>query len=804
VALFIAGVVGAIVPALIVASIVLTHGENAISNDFVRHIGPLDRMLSGGYDLRDYFRDTFLVGSHSTALPFAFHLLSAKFFDWHINAGLTAGIILSLLRVWLLVAIAGLGWRERGWRQPWHWLLALPIAGLVFSATQISTYFGRDLSLTFTLTLLGVVLAVWALCARPPVASTLVIACAGGVIATWSSGAGPFVWPVIVLGMVFAGWRRWQHYLAVIVIGAAAVLPYVLYLDPGASSAGRTSERNLLPIEYFVASIGWPLVNDLDSTRALTYGIVGLALLAAGVVGLVLMRRRVPGLRGDPRVRAVTLLLAYWFCGTYVIAAFRGKGGVEGLLPWYTAPFMVFWIALALLAWTVLTRQRVETERPSRNRFTAGATGWSALALTVTFGLLAVTSTSWRDKGPGIDGRSPMTASCLLDWRNAPPICEHYVFTWGIRPENDSRKLASALEKHELSVFGQRQVRLLQGDWVLDNVHFSDSKPFSDNQPYWTGGQLFSGTSRKTTPERLTLVMSKRSLLIWDVPLPKKVADAVLVLEGIGKAKGVQISINGKVQKLRERYALKKGSPLSVELAALGREVRIEAPRVEYRVPDGASTKPVPVDSWSEGLLLDDIDLTSPTVRTSRIKKNGDGWILQRSPKFFVEMKEPYCASPDSEFRFSMRVDKPVEPHIAALFWRERGRQKFAPGDHVLIPVRTDGKWHDYRFALRLLSDNGRPWKGCIEEIIFSPLAQGAKGRRVPVQIRDVGFTRQSDGCAEKTGEDRDFTGSTVYGVSGISNNINGDAGERSDDKRAVTSSAPGAAKDNRAVEPLC
>jgi hypothetical protein len=551
------------------AWVVFTNGENNLSNDYVARVPLVASLLEGTCSLGTFLSTAWIGGSHSTLAVTPIYTLNARFFAWSVWLELGLGLVLVAAT---LVLLAGAIPRSMRW--PLLPLLSL----LLFSTSRVSVFTFGEPALQYGISQLGVAIGAFAIARLPGRPLALVLALAlGGILASWSWGGGIMAWPVFATALVLLRIRppgAWAIFLSGATVGLAQ---YAWLLPSGMPRVGAGPVSWATKVRLFLDLLGRPLVNGIahaDPNRwSQAIGAAGLLALAAA---LIFLRKR---LLEEP----VPLLLVAWsLLVALQIALVRTAAAV-----WYASPMALFWAGLVMLLGAA----------PAF--FRAG--GILAVALLT----LAVQRT-WEDKSYYLPSRSPGSASCLREWRTAPPECHDRVFQWG--PAGSAGELAllgEPLERYRLSVFGPRRTYLLQGDVPLGRVRL---------EPGWAPS-FFSddGRIRRDVADfrRLDFVLSPGSTLSWRADLPPNLKSArfltrVRAASGdpmLGRGARVSVTAEGSPVILEARAFLPRDEarPLSLDLSALaGKRITLrlaaeethegetplvlEAPKIELHV----------------------------------------------------------------------------------------------------------------------------------------------------------------------------------------------------------------------------
>ncbi|MGZ5381500.1 MAG: hypothetical protein ACXWFQ_06535 [Thermoanaerobaculia bacterium] len=532
-----ASILLALLPPARMAWIVFTYGENNLSNDYVARVPLVASMLDGSCSLGTFVREAWIGGSHSTLALMPIYYLNARFFAWSVWVELGLGLTLAAATLVLLT-----GAIPRSARWPLLPLLSL----LLFSTSRVTVFTFGEPALQYGLSQLGVAIGAFALARRPerPIALALALAF-GGILASWSWGGGIMAWPVFATALFLLRVRSpgaWAIFLS----GATAGLAQYAWLLPlgmPSVAAGPVSwgTKGRLVLDL----LGRPFVSGIAHADPNHWS------QAAGAVGLLVLATMLIVFRTRLRALPAPLLLVAWGLLVAIeIALVR-----TAVAPWYASPMALFWAGLLML-------------------LAAAPAPFRAGGILVVAALSLAVQRTWEDKSFYLPSRAPVSASCLREWRTAPPGCHARVFQWG--EEGHSGELAllgEPLERHRLSVFGPRRTYLLQGDVPLGRVRLEpESAPsfFSDD-----------GRTRRDIDDfrRLDLVLSSGGAVSWRVDLPPNLKSAQFLTrvhaapgdEMLGRGARVSVTAEGSSVVLEERAFLPRETarPLSVDLSSL-------------------------------------------------------------------------------------------------------------------------------------------------------------------------------------------------------------------------------------------
>jgi hypothetical protein len=321
--------------------------------------------------------------------------------------------------------------------------------------------------------------------------------------------------------------------------------------------------------------LGRPFANGTTTTG----GPLAAAVLF-GLAGLVLVAAVLWSARGTLRSR----LPALAFLGWSLLIAVQISALRPGVAPWYVTPMTAFWLGLAgLLA---------AAPRP------LAIAGFATIAAGFLY-----SNRTWEDKSFYLASRTPASAACLREWRNASPGCHDRVFQWGKGDPGEFERLAEPLERARLSVFGPRRTYLLQGDLAVGRVGNANPKAAFLSRDGRSPGD-------PDDFHRLDLVLLPDASVTWRVDVPPDLKWARFETR-VGAsasdpmiARAARVSFDGEATEGRALVPAGGREPLSLDLAAYagktvtlrltaegpagGSPLVFEAPRVEMALRSDA------------------------------------------------------------------------------------------------------------------------------------------------------------------------------------------------------------------------
>jgi hypothetical protein len=767
-----------LIPALNIVYIVVTTGANNISNDYIAYVGTIDQILSGTYDWRRYFRDTFVVGSHSVALPFLIRLGVIKLFQWNIYAELYIGLAVAFAKLVLLYLAY-----TRFVKNVFSGILWVLLAALIFSTSQINVWTYGDATLQIGLSQLGLALCVWGLTQYRGRWAGIAWMTIGGFVASFSGGGGPLVWPVALLGLVLLGYRKVAQYVTWLCAAAVAALPYVLYMVLAPKAANRQT-LSLFSYEFIVRAIGWPFSQQFSVEAATRHGVIGLGLAA---VGLILIWAKCHTAELIQVVPAL-LVLAFSTANIWVISVFRGT---VGLAPWYAAHFILFWIGLLGLAHVFWANRRNPTVRRPLG-YGATSIAGSAWALVLVSALLFLYSKSnitYTDKVMYLYSRSPASESCLRNYRTAPTYCEEYLFQWGVGNPGIVARLAEPLERHQISAFAPRQQWSLQGDYVLDTVRLDETPGVPDIQ--W-----IENHTPQSVPwsdyHHLNLYLHAPNAILWTMAIPANVEQAdfrsAIAMNEYAPILDAADGVTFEISVLREGMAdevlfsehltqyQREWHPISIQLEAYAGQtitLRLAAkpgsnvsadwavyryPHIDLLVAQENNIAPQPNrDRFIPARSNEDMQfsISDETIwRTANMQRAGEPpngsttWVVQQDPMLYNAQPLNLCLADYSHIVVRMAASADIDPRAIELYMQFAGEQLTKREQTVRIPLLSGGGLHDYSYDLKLLE---LPASARLTELRLDPVYAAAPTGANRVQIADFRLIRSdnSGGCAE-------------------------------------------------------
>ncbi len=758
-----------LLPILNIIRIVVSTGANAISNDYVAYVQIVDQVLSGTYDWRHFFSDTFIAGAHCMALPMLVRLAVVKFASWDIYFELYIIIALALLKLILLhQSFTVLAPRAS------RWLLWPVLAALVFSTSQINVFTFGDAGLQVMLVQVGCALGMWGLVRFRAQWRGIGLMAAGGAIATLSGGGGLLAWPVFLIGLVLLGFRKASHYAAWFAVAAISSLPYVFFIVIRPTIPRK--KPSLFNYGFIINSIGWPFTNNIGESvtafpQAVLAGYLGVALVITGFVLLWAKRRTPYPVQATPGIMYVLLGLL----GIWQTSLFR-----TNIAPWYTTAFMTFWIGLVGLGYVFWVNRE---PKPAGGRGYASilAPSWSVALAVILLCLYATSNIAYANKVFYLNSRGPAAAACLRNYRVAPTYCEQYLFQWGIGHSGAVDYLGKPLERHHLSVFAAHQEWTLQGDYVLDNVRIREAAGVPG--VFWSPG-LTGRPGSYADYKHLNLFLHTPNSISWRVSLPANVEQAdfhsaVALSESApidpsldGASFEVYVEAEGQSsQQVFQRHlaanqrdwqafsiplSVYAGRTIVLRLTSSGGQnnngdwAMYRYPYIDVRVnPAKSASEDIPAKPFSIKPTAEDahFDVTNPNQWQAPNMEllqatagTSSKWRLKQDASLAYKPAIDICLADYTHFYARLGVSSDVALRSLQIFYKLKGQPSVDAEQSVIIPLYAGGDLHEYTFDLKLLFLS----KGAhLTGLRLAPISNSAPSRESWAEIADLRLIRR-------------------------------------------------------------
>jgi hypothetical protein len=721
-------------PILRVVAIVLTTGANNLSNDYLRFAHLISRILDGGYNWQNYFRDTFWNG-HSLALPVLVYLAVAKFARWNVYVEMCIGIVMGMIRLVLLYDAF-----VQSKDQRIKWVLWPILSALIFSVSQMSVFTFGFTNIHMMLNQLGVALGVWGLARFPDQWRGILSVSLGGIVAAFSWSGGVMAWPALFIGLVLAQFRRGLHYGVWVISGVTAALPYMMFmlLHPTHGAVKSFRVVSWLNLSFILRAIGRPFAHGIEM-KAETSGGLGVALAVVGILLLFARKSKAHWTKVTPAV----VLMGYSTLSIWQASIFRSNVAL-----WYATPAMSFWIGLTGLAYTVCSTHNDTGILHIRMRkpFCRLEKLW-IIGGVISVGLLYVRANiSYEDKVFHLFSRSPASAACLRNYRTAPTYCESYVFQWGVGQPGILSMLGQSLERHRLSVFAPHQRWALQGDFVLDTVRVTETPGVPDI--FWSA-DLTASPVRWSHYRHLNLFLHTPNAVEWEITLPASVerADfhsAIAMsqsapddLPSDGTVFEVSIMPEGKSRELvfsrhvtldqrtwqpfqvsLDRYA---GTTISIEIASrsgdnTGDWAMYRYPYIDVSLHPNSSIKSATIEPSNTDLgsipKLTSSDFRFDVTKSSLwditgmtpvIGEQQHLWVVGKDPSMHYTLPFGVCLSDYTHIYVRMAASPDIKPRALQIYYLLDDQSVFREAHSLTIPLLPDEELHEYTYDLKLL-----------------------------------------------------------------------------------------------------
>lgn len=511
----------AIIPPARTIYVVATTGANCISNDDILFLSLTENMLSGAYDWRSYFRDTFING-HCCAAIQALFLILGPVTAWNQYTLCFTSITLAALRAHITAKLLC-----STSPKPLYWTTLAIASWMFFSYSQISIFTTGIFAVMWQSCLLFMVLGVYVLWRFPDKLSAAITSSVLGILASWSLALALPTWLVyFAVGIVHGAHRRTGSMVALAAGAVAAFAPYCIFLLQGTEHSRKLSEQyiGLFNATFFINALGRSFANETGSKfgslpgseLAGTFAITAFAVLTALIIGAVRLRR----------LLAPCFILCAW---SLVILAmiFAVRSGIA---PWYALIAATFWSALATASTLVLAEYFKYGANQHKRALTVIA---SCLILLVVAKWTWQYNKSYMDKQYYLENRTPVSASVLRNYDIAPSGYASYVFKL---PGLSTTVTGKMLERNQWSVFSREQTWEMQGDAIFP-LSAGYPRGVQQGGSTWIRGRNETAAGDFRSPKHLNLCVQKKSIAHWRISVPRN-AKRVFLKTAIARSEG--------------------------------------------------------------------------------------------------------------------------------------------------------------------------------------------------------------------------------------------------------------------------
>lgn len=741
-----------IFPIVRMTYLIASTGTNVVSNDLEYYLKMVDAFLSGNYDWRNLFLDSF-NGSHLTAFFTIIRLFLIKIYSWNVYAELYLCIALFIGQLILFYNVL----KKQVNTPILQWFL-LPLLSLaIFSPVHLNVFSFGESALGLSGTMFGVTLGIWSLTTFPNCLKGIIIASFGGLMAAWSWGSGVMTLPIFLLGLLLLKFRKIHHYIVASLATLIILAPYLYFFVLKSRSTGN--DTKLFDFFLLFKAIGYPFTygDQLVEIGIIAISASGIFLLAIAAIILWQKRHTIVLYKATPPI----LLTLFGLLGTWQITIFR-----RGFAPWYITQFMSFWIGLLGIYYILYATSHIGVKSHSRiDRIFASPHAtrlWSLFGFSVITFLVIISSPTYADKAFYLYSRSPASASCLREYQTAPTYCEQYVFQGGHGSVYHIPSMGKILEKHQLSVFTSPRKYILQGDFILDTV--TTKSQSNQSKLYWS-----SDRGKTILPwydfRHLNLVLSPQKEIFWEITFPKNMQKATfhsaIALSQLHAKTPLVFTLSieetGKTPQeiFSKTWQSGRWSPLSIPLDRYaGKTVTLHLTTHSDRDFDNQGIYRYPYieialteQAFSESdtnIIYSNTDLSTNFVQTSDLDwkfsiKDTDSWekiglkANGKSPWLFentnLETHLKYLNTLNiplfdySHFYLQLAISPAIYPQSVKIYYRLQGQEDFEEARSVKIPLIPDGKVHSYSYKLDLLelSSNDRLTGLLIKPLVWHP-----------------------------------------------------------------------------------
>lgn len=770
-------------PIIRIAYLIATTGGNNLSVDFVYWVPAVDRILKGTFEWEYFFRDVTHSSTHINAFPVLLHVGIARFGLWNTYFVLYVGLALAVSKMFLLYDV--LTYQIEHWTK----LLIWPaLSALVFSVSQSDVFLFGLTTTNIGLGHLGFVLGIWGLVRFPNHWRGVAVMIVGGIVASWSFGAGVYAWPLYLPGMVLLGFRQRKYYMGWAAGTAIAAAPFIQVFNP--NQAPSFSIANLLNLGQAINAVGLPLTKTLSVELA-----TGSSVSEAGIIGVVLgmsgiamlWMARSPG--AIARAAPSLMLILHALLSIVTVILFRGN-----IVTWYTMPFMLYWIGLLGLLPVLLVARAGEDTKPTipKAALKDNVTIWSTAFIATLIVLYGASNLTVYDKLNLARTRTPVSTACLRHYRDSPLHCAGHLFTWRGASRTQMLVLGEPLERHHLSVFAARQQWTLQGDFIFDTVRLSETPGAPDI--YWSPNR-----STEQLPwhdfRHLNLVLHAPNAIDWTVRLPQNLNRAefrsAVAISTSARNEPTADGIVAEIYVDREGWASRRvysqelsptqhrwqpiripldeyaGETITVRLTtrpgdntigdwAIYRYPRInlalDAKHIDSETPATNAPLPlavIPAPSADDYVFdLADESLWTPRNIERIPSETGDGteWLAGRDPQLDLDEPLNLCLADYSHIYIRMAASVKNIDRRPQVYYKLDGQDSFHRDRSAIMIVNEDEEMDTYVYDLKLLE---LEQSARLVDIRLDPVIDGTQSSDGWVSIADFRLIRDEGptGC---------------------------------------------------------
>lgn len=389
------------------------------------------------------------------------------------------------------------------------------------------------------------------------------------------------------------------------------------------------------------------------------------------------------------------------------------------IAPWYSIFAQVAWLGLVALLLPTLRREAGKWR--IYGAFALGSIGiFHALA-----------NVSDTDKNFYHNMSTPVSSSVLRNYLSAPTYGENFLNAGNKSGEQYLRSLAQPAERNCWSVFANRQLWLLQGDYLLNNV--STKRNVQEEQPFWISANKITAPKDFKSSRHLNLCLPPNSSLSWQLTLPREVKniDFVSILFAAKKSTtdGLQIRIEDQQGKCLQQQEIKAksgtpilldlkiyaGSNINLVLQSKSKAAVLQVPRMQINLIRSNASDPamreycpsnrLPAQESLPATSYIDFDLKNWKSSGLRAVTNIDGGISIETmgKQDFLEYSQA-LSLPVSHLKclgIVINAAPPKEENgYEVLFQFSTDQGRLING---LLPVTSDGKSYAFTYDLRAL-----------------------------------------------------------------------------------------------------
>jgi len=480
--------------------LIATTTPNCLAHDYKAIIPVVEKMSTAGYDFTNLIADS-SVGPHCLAPSLMLHFLVAHLTAWNAHAELYLGTFLIFLRCLFLADCVN------STASKWLKLTFFSVLlALNFGTGCCSIFLFGNPCMAVGIGLLCFSAGLWSIVKlnENSIVSKIIVLLCGSTNACFGSLPALMTWGLYLLASLLLRIRSKLHYLSLVVgalvsVGLIYTMPKSQYIVP----------MQLRPT-VFVNILGRCFANNIGNSglpmrQSETVGYLGFAFLV--ILSIAFWKNKTK----HADVIVPLSLVIYGALGAFAISVNR-----TFIASFYSEFAVLFWSGILGAALVLVF------SRPRSNKNSVIA----LVPLVFATVVYMQTNLHYKDKDFYRRVHSPVSESVLRHFSIAPTFAESSIFALDIGDVDQIHLMATPLLRKQWSVFAQRQLWQLQGDYLLPTVAIKEcrGKPMT----LWIEGRDARQIRDFRDPEHLNLCLSDGNSVSWSVSVPEHIDNMVL------------------------------------------------------------------------------------------------------------------------------------------------------------------------------------------------------------------------------------------------------------------------------------